>query len=118
MTSVVLVMIARDEERCIGRALSSASAFVDELIVLDTGSTDSTVDIARACGARVQRFEWRDDFAAARNAALALSSASYNFILDADEWVESGGLASASGAKIPQRPWVGLRGVMCSALRH
>lgn len=114
MTSVVLVMIARDEERCIGRALSSASAFVDELIVLDTGSTDSTVDIARACGARVQRFEWRDDFAAARNAALALSSASYNFILDADEWVESGGPSLREWCQDSAAPlgWVTRRDVL------
>lgn len=91
MSSVALVMIARDEERCIGRALASAAPYVDRMLVLDTGSTDDTVAIARAAGAIVDRAEWRDDFAAARNAALAMSDAAYNLMLDADEWIESGG---------------------------
>lgn len=91
MTPVALVMIARDEERCIGRALASAHEFVDEMIVLDTGSLDATIDIATAAGARVERYTWRDDFAAARNAALGFSRAAYNLVLDADEWIESGG---------------------------
>lgn len=84
-------MIARDEERCIARALSSARDFVDEMIVLDTGSVDATVDIATAEGARVESYAWRDDFAGARNAALELSSATFNFVLDADEWIEACG---------------------------
>lgn len=91
MSTVALVMIARDEERCISRALSSAQEFVDEMIVLDTGSVDATIDIAVAAGARVERYTWQGDFADARNAALGLSRAAYNFILDADEWIESGG---------------------------
>jgi glycosyltransferase involved in cell wall biosynthesis len=88
LTRLALVMIARDEARSIGRALASARPHVDQMIVLDTGSADDTAAIAAAAGARVERFAWVDDFAAARNAALACSNADWNLILDADEWIE------------------------------
>jgi tetratricopeptide (TPR) repeat protein len=58
------------------------------MLVLDTGSSDGTPDIARACGAEVHYFEWIDDFSAARNRALELADADWNLVLDADEWVE------------------------------
>jgi glycosyltransferase involved in cell wall biosynthesis len=83
-------MIARDEARAIGRALASARPHVERMIVLDTGSADETAAIARAAGADVFAWRWTDDFAAARNAALAHSDADWNLILDADEWIEGG----------------------------
>lgn len=95
MTRLALVMIARDEAHQIARALDSAAPFVDLMIVLDTGSVDATREIARARGAQVHGFAWCDDFAAARNASLALSPADWNLVLDADEWIESGGEALA-----------------------
>jgi len=82
---LALVMIARDEARCIESSLGSVRPWVDEMIVLDTGSRDATVALARQAGATVHHFEWVDDFAAARNAALALSTADWNLVLDADE---------------------------------
>ena len=96
MTRLALVMIARDEAHQIARALDSAAPFVDLMIVLDTGSVDATREIARARGAVVQAFAWCDDFAAARNASLDLSPAAWNLVLDADEWIESGGEALAA----------------------
>jgi tetratricopeptide (TPR) repeat protein len=90
VTRLALVMIARDEARSIARALDGARAHVDRMIVLDTGSTDATREIARACGAEVHEFAWCDDFAAARNAALSHSDADWNLILDADEWLDRG----------------------------
>ena len=87
-TRLALVMIARDEAAGIGRALQSARPHVDRMIVLDTGSTDGTQDIAASLGAEVSTFTWCDDFAAARNASLALSDADWNLVLDADEWIE------------------------------
>lgn len=95
MPRLALVMIVRDEERCLARCLESARAHVDQMIVVDTGSTDDTVAIAERCGAAVHHFPWCDDFAAARNAALDLSDADWNLVLDADQWIE--GDASALG---------------------
>lgn len=88
--SVALVMIARDEERCVGRALASVAPLVDDMVVVDTGSSDDTPRLAMAAGARVHEFEWRDDFAAAKNFGLSLSRADLRLVLDADEWVDGG----------------------------
>lgn len=90
MTRLALVMIVRDEAQSIARALRSARPHVDRMIVLDTGSADGTQALAAAEGAEVAAFEWIDDFAAARNASLALSDAAWNLVLDADEWIEDG----------------------------
>lgn len=88
--AIALVMIARNEARCIARCLASARPFVDEMIVLDTGSTDATREIAVAAGARVLSAEWPDDFSAARNLALSHTRAPWRLVLDADEWIASG----------------------------
>ena len=90
MNAIALVMIVRDEERSLERCLLSACPWVDEMVVLDTGSRDATPEIARRLGARVACFEWVDDFAAARNAALALTEAPWRLVLDADEWISYG----------------------------
>lgn len=102
MNRVALVMIVRDEARCLARCLASVRPWVDEMLVLDTGSRDATPQIARDAGARVGHFEWVDDFAAARNQALSLTDADWRVLLDADEWVESGGeTISALRAQAP-----------------
>ncbi len=92
---VALVMIARNEAANIVRALTSARNHVDELVVLDTGSTDATVTLARSAGARVGHFKWVDDFAAARNAALDFAErqaqADWHVVVDADEWIAGDG---------------------------
>jgi glycosyltransferase involved in cell wall biosynthesis len=90
MATLALVMIARDESRCIERCLASVRAHVDDMLVLDTGSRDDTPERARRAGARVERFAWCDDFAAARNAALELSRADWSMVLDADGWLVDG----------------------------
>jgi glycosyltransferase involved in cell wall biosynthesis len=95
MNPIALVMIVRNEARCLARCLGSARAHVDEMLVVDTGSTDDTVSIAERYGARVARFGWVDDFAAARNAALGQVEAPWRLVLDADEWIASDALALA-----------------------
>jgi glycosyltransferase involved in cell wall biosynthesis len=87
MPTLALVLIVRNEERCIGRCLASAVAFVDEIIVVDTGSTDRTKEIVLGHGIPVFDYVWSDDFAAARNYALSLSTSDWNLVLDADEYV-------------------------------
>lgn len=98
MSRLALVMIVRDEARCIARCLGSVKPYVDAMIVVDTGSTDDTIAIAEHHGATVHHFAWCDDFAAARNAALDHSAADWNLILDADEWLDSG--AETLGARL------------------
>lgn len=90
---LALVVIARDEAQRIGRLLDSVRAWVDDMLVLDTGSRDDTVRVACAHGARVETFAWCDDFSAARNHALALAGADWHLVLDADEWLIEGGEA-------------------------
>lgn len=79
-------MIVKNEEKNIERALSWGKGIVSEQIVVDTGSTDRTVEIAEQMGAQVYHFDWIDDFAAAKN--YAISKAKYGWIafLDADEY--------------------------------
>lgn len=96
MYRTALVLIARNEAAAIERCLVSVCPWVDEMLVLDTGSTDTTAALAQAAGARVEHFDWIDDFAAARNHALALSNADWNIVLDADEWLTSGRQALAA----------------------
>lgn len=84
-----LCMIARDEEGTIGRALEAVRPFCDEMIVVDTGSTDRTRDIALGLGARVVDQAWTDDFAHARNRALAEASCDFVIALDADEIIDA-----------------------------
>ena len=91
--TLALVVIARDEAPRIQRLLNSVAPWVDDMLVLDTGSRDDTVQRAVASGARVAHFSWCDDFAAARNAALAHSHADWHLVLDADEWLVEGGPA-------------------------
>uniref|UniRef100_UPI0013ED7980 glycosyltransferase n=1 Tax=Aquisphaera insulae TaxID=2712864 RepID=UPI0013ED7980 len=86
--SVSLTMIVRDEEENLPTCLGSVAGLFDEIVVVDTGSRDRTAEIARGFGARVFDFVWVDDFAAARNAALARARGDYAFWLDADDVVE------------------------------
>ena len=83
-----LSMIVKDEEETLARVLADASAFCDELVVCDTGSTDRTREIAREAGATVVEFAWIDDFGAARNACLDACTGEWVVWLDADDRVQ------------------------------
>jgi tetratricopeptide (TPR) repeat protein len=80
-----LSMIVRNEAERIEAALASVAGFVDEMVVVDTGSDDDTAAIARGLGARVHRLAWPGDFAPARNHALDLVHGDWVLVLDADE---------------------------------
>ena len=80
-----LNMIVRDEAERIEACLASVRDLVDEMVVVDTGSRDDTVQRAQAAGARVEQQSWPGDFAPARNAALELVTSDWVLVLDADE---------------------------------
>jgi len=85
MGRLSLCLIAKNEEQLLPGCLDSVKGIADELIVVDTGSTDHTVEIAVAAGARVVTHPWQDDFAAPRNAALRAATGDWVLHLDADE---------------------------------
>ncbi len=109
-------MIVKNEARCLARCLRSVRAVVDEIIVADTGSTDDTVKIAGDFGAKVVRFDWINDFAAARNSALAQATGHWILVLDADEQA-SEPLAREIRAFIQGPPQIG-RLKIVSDFRH
>ncbi|MBI1968611.1 polysaccharide deacetylase family protein [Candidatus Woesearchaeota archaeon] len=86
---ISLCMIAKNEEALLGHCLQSVRGLVDEIIVVDTGSTDKTKEIASAFGAKIYDFVWCDDFAAARNAALQHAAGDWILVLDADEALDA-----------------------------
>lgn len=83
-------VIVKNEEEFIGQCLASIKAVADQIVVVDTGSTDRTTVIAREYGAEIYEFTWRDDFSAARNAALAHATGEWVLSLDADEELPPG----------------------------
>jgi glycosyltransferase involved in cell wall biosynthesis/predicted glycosyltransferase involved in capsule biosynthesis len=79
------VMIVKNEEQHLGRCLASIKELCDEIIIVDTGSTDATISIAESFGARVFHRTWNNDFAAARNESLSHTTANWVLYIDADE---------------------------------
>jgi glycosyltransferase involved in cell wall biosynthesis len=83
--TLTLAMIAKNESERLPECLASVKPIVDEIVVLDTGSTDDTVEVARSLGARTFRHDWSDDFSAARNESLRHATGDWILMLDADE---------------------------------
>jgi glycosyltransferase involved in cell wall biosynthesis len=85
---ISLCMIARDNERTIGAALETIRKYVDDIVVVDTGSKDRTPEIAAELGARVFHFEWCDDFSAARNESIRHALGEWVFWMDTDDVID------------------------------
>jgi len=85
---ISVVMIVKNEEKDLPRCLESIKNIAKEIIILDTGSTDHTIEIARSFGARVEHFEWCNDFSIARNESLKFATCEWILRLDADEYME------------------------------
>ena len=100
---IAATMIVRNEARCIARCLESVRPWVDKIVVIDTGSTDTTMDLARQAGAEVHEFAWPNDFSVARNRSLDLADADWSVVIDADEWIASGGEQLRSWCREPNR---------------
>jgi hypothetical protein len=90
--TISVCMIVKDEEANIVRALRRISPIASEIVVVDTGSSDRTRALATALGARVFEHDWKQDFAAARNAALAQAEGDWILVIDADEVIAAADL--------------------------
>ncbi|NUN16556.1 MAG: glycosyltransferase family 2 protein [Myxococcales bacterium] len=86
-------MIVRNESGVVGKAIQSLRGLADEVIVVDTGSTDDTPLVSQRAGAKVFHSPWRDDFAYHRNESIAYATGKWVLIIDADETVEAGDFA-------------------------
>ena len=85
MATISLCMIVKNEEALLGRCLDSIKMAVDEIIIVDTGSTDNTKAIARKYTDKIYDFQWVDDFSKARNFAYSKATMDYQMWLDADD---------------------------------
>lgn len=85
---VSLCMIVKNEEACLPGCLRSVRGVADEIIVVDTGSTDGTVKVAESFGAKVYRSEWNDSFSEARNCSLSKATKDWILVMDADDVFE------------------------------
>ena len=86
-----LCMIVKNEEKTLTRCLDSVKGFVDEIIIVDTGSSDKTADLAKSYGAQIYTHIWENDFSKHRNQSLQYASGDWILWLDADEELEPGG---------------------------
>ncbi len=100
-------LIVRNEERFLDGCLDSLQGFADEIILVDTGSTDATHALADKRGIAVHSFRWADDFSAARNHALDIARGQWIFYIDADERVSGG--ASAVRRSLLDRSYLGFQ---------
>lgn len=85
MITISLCMIVKNEERVLARCLDSVADLVDEIVIVDTGSTDKTKEIAARYTDKIYDFEWIHDFSAARNFAFSKAGMEYIYSADADE---------------------------------
>lgn len=84
MSKLSLVVVAQNEERTIGKVLEAARPIADEILLIDSGSTDRTMEIAAACGAKVIHQDWLG-YAAQKNFAMKMATGDWILSLDADE---------------------------------
>lgn len=87
--TISLCMIVKNEEKVLARCLESAKNLVNEIIIIDTGSVDRTLEIAEKYTNKIYSFEWVNDFSKARNESLKYATSDYILILDADEYLEA-----------------------------
>lgn len=94
---VSAALIVKNEEMYLARCLDSIKDQVDEIVIVDTGSTDSTVDIAKQYTDNVYYYKWADDFSKARNYAFSKATGDYILSIDADEYIISGNIKESIG---------------------
>jgi tetratricopeptide (TPR) repeat protein len=94
-------LITKDEERFLPGCLESVRGVADEVVLVDTGSTDATVEIARGFGCTVLHHAWDDHFSRARNRGIEAAAGEWIFVIDADERLEDGGGLARAAAGAP-----------------
>jgi glycosyltransferase involved in cell wall biosynthesis/Tfp pilus assembly protein PilF len=85
MPTLTVCLVVKNEEAHLARCLESVRGLADDIVVVDTGSTDRTVEIARSFGARLFHLAWQDDFSLVRNFAIAQATGDWILSIDADE---------------------------------
>mgnify|MGYP001619429227 CR=1 FL=1 len=90
-------MITKNEERFLEQCIDSVKSIVDEIVIVDTGSTDKTKEIAKKFNAKIFDFKWQDDFSAARNESIRHATKDWLLVLDADEVLDEEGLKTIKG---------------------
>lgn len=96
---ISICMIVRDEEEVLSRCLESIGDFADEIVIVDTGSVDATLSIARSFTDNVYEFPWQDDFSAARNFAFSKGSGDFLMWMDADDVLPKESLEKSDALK-------------------
>src|SRR5437868_4083056 len=86
--ALTLAVMVRDDARRLDRCLLSLQDHVGEIVVLDTGSTDDSVEVAESHKAKVEKIEWPNDFSKALNVLLAMVHTPWTLRLDSDEWID------------------------------
>jgi len=109
-------IIAKNEEKNIEYCLTHLKSIVDEQIVVDTGSTDRTVEIAEKLGAKVFRFDWIDDFSAARNFALDKAKGDWIIFLDCDEYFSDSSLHLVLNSIKKASEFKNIDGIICELI--
>lgn len=99
MFTISLCMIVKDEEMTIANVLSCATQFADELIVVDTGSKDKTIDICKQFTNNIYHFKWCDDFSKARNFSFEKANMDYIMWLDADDYIDKANIDKINALK-------------------
>ena len=117
---ISLCMIVKNEAAQLPQSLHSVANHVDEIIVVDTGSTDDTVKLAEAAGAKVFTYDWSNDFSAARNISVSHATGDWIFVLDADERLTTVGQSLLqqirSGKSLGENPLAST--LVVNVLRH
>ena len=88
MITISVCMIVKNEEQVLGRCLDSLTSIADEIVIVDTGSTDRTKEIAKQYTDKIYDFKWVDDFAKARNFSFEKATKDYIYVADADEVID------------------------------
>lgn len=109
--NITLSMIVKNEEKYLRGCLQSVRELVDEIVIVDTGSTDKTLEIAKEYNARIFHFEWVNDFSKARNFALSKSAGKWILYLDADERVAEDSIEKI--LELTSKEYENLLGVRC-----